>query len=418
MRVVSCWVWSSRSRTVLVWRPVVSGTAYSAYMRWSPPGVRGARRITLVRATTSICTNAGVPSCMRVPPETGRPVTGRRSSIARSNAREILRAAAMPVVPARKPNSLATNAHGLPSIVARPVHPDRFLAPRGWRRIAGVGRRAGSDVPSLAGLRVVAYRVHVQIRVRFYAELVDLAGDAEVEVPFGRSRSVKDLIEAIGVPHPEIALIVVDGEPVDFDHLVTGGESVAVYPPLHSLDLSGVTTVAPAPVPPRFVLDVHLGTLARRLRLLGFDCWYRTDVDDAQLADVAVTERRILLTRDRGLLMRRVITHGYCPRSNDPDRQALEVVRRFRLADRLAPMTRCVHCNGRLRPVTKADVLDRLPVRTRSEFDDFVRCERCAQVYWPGSHIDATDDFLARAAAVGGRARTPAAARGASADLP
>jgi uncharacterized protein len=140
----------------------------------------------------------------------------------------------------------------------------------------------------------------VRIRVRFYAELADLAGDAEVAAPFGEPRSVKDLIEALGVPHPEVALVVVDDEPVGFDHLLTGGEHVAVFPPFHGIDLDGVTTVAPPPIEPRFVLDVHLGTLTRRLRLLGFDCWYRTDADDDELAAVAVEDDRILLTRDRG----------------------------------------------------------------------------------------------------------------------
>jgi uncharacterized protein len=238
----------------------------------------------------------------------------------------------------------------------------------------------------------------VRIRVRFYAELADLAGDAEVAAPFGEPRSVKDLIEALGVPHPEVALVVVDDEPVGFDHLLTGGEHVAVFPSFHGIDLDGVTTVAPPPIEPRFVLDVHLGTLTRRLRLLGFDCWYRTDADDDELAAVAVEDDRILLTRDRGLLMRRVITHGYCPRSDDPELQALEVIRRFDLVPSMAPLTRCVNCNGGLTPVDKAEVFDRLPPRTRAAFDDFARCDACGQVYWPGSHVDAVNGFLERAA--------------------
>lgn len=237
----------------------------------------------------------------------------------------------------------------------------------------------------------------VRTRVRFYAELADLAGDGEVEAPFGEPRSVKDLVESLGVPHPEIALVLVDDEPVGFDHLLSGGERVAVFPPFHGIDLAGVRTVAPPPVEPRFVLDVHLGTLTRRLRLLGFDSWYRTDADDDELATVAVDDRRILLTRDRGLLMRRVVSHGYCPRSDDPELQALEVIRRFDLVSRMAPLTRCVNCNGELAPVDKADVLDLLPPRTRVEFDEFARCGRCGQVYWPGSHVDAVDGFLARA---------------------
>lgn len=234
-----------------------------------------------------------------------------------------------------------------------------------------------------------------RIRLRAYAELVDFLEAAEIELPFGGARSVKDLVEAAGIPHPEIALLLVDGRPADFDHLLTGGERVAAYPPFHDLEVEA-SLWPPPPEPRRFVLDVHLGTLARRLRLLGFDAWYRTDADDALLADVAVDEERILLTRDRGLLMRRVITHGYCPRSDDPEEQALEVVHRYALAPRRAPLTRCVPCNGELVGVRATQVWDRIEPRTRATFDRFAQCVDCGQVYWPGSHLDAVDGFLAR----------------------
>jgi uncharacterized protein len=237
----------------------------------------------------------------------------------------------------------------------------------------------------------------VRIRVRAYAELVDLAGDAELEVPFGRPRSVKDLVESVGIPHPEVALLLVDGREVGFGHLLTGGERVAVYPPFHDLEPTASLWPEP-PEPRRFVLDVHLGTLARRLRLLGFDAWYRTHADDAELAEVAVCEGRILLTRDLQLLMRRAIVHGYCPRSDDPEEQALEVTRRYDLARRRAPLTRCVRCNGTLVEVAKAEVADELPARTRAAFDRFARCVTCGQVYWPGSHLAAIDGFLDRIA--------------------
>lgn len=234
------------------------------------------------------------------------------------------------------------------------------------------------------------------VELRFYGDLADLAGEVEVAVPLGAPRSVKDAVESCGVPHPEVGLLVVDAEPVGFDHLLEGGERVAVYPPFHRIDLSGVTTVTPPPVPPRFVLDVHLGTLTRRLRLLGLDCWYRTDADDRRLAEVAVADRRILLTRDRGLLMRRVISHGYGPRSDDPEQQALEVVRRYGHLDHLAPWTRCIRCNGRLDPVTRNEVWEQLPPRTRATADAFARCSDCGKVYWHGSHVAAMRGFVER----------------------
>ncbi len=241
----------------------------------------------------------------------------------------------------------------------------------------------------------------MSIRVRAAADLVGLVGTDEVHVePTGR-RSVKDLVEAVGIPHPEIGLLVVDGTTVGFGHQIHDGELVEVYPPDHGrVDGSSTSLWPEPPEPRRFVLDVHLGTLARRLRLLGFDSWYRTDTDDATLATIAVDEGRILLTRDRKLLMRRELVHGYVPRSDDPETQAVEVVARYRLAERRAPLTRCARCNGELTPVAKAEIVDRLPPRTRREFDTFARCGSCAQVYWPGSHLEAIEGFLDRVASL------------------
>jgi uncharacterized protein len=243
--------------------------------------------------------------------------------------------------------------------------------------------------------------------VRFYAQLVDLADAAELDVPVGEPRSVKDLIEAQGVPHPEIGLVVVDGQPVSLQHRISGGERVAVYPPLRSLAPPARPDAVAPPVPPRFVADVHLGTLARRLRLLGFDTWYTTDATDRQLARCAAEEHRILLTRDRGLLMRRVIDLGYCPRSPDPDRQLDEVVERYDLGDHLAPGTRCVTCNGRLAPALLDEVADHVPPRTRRAFDTYARCQSCGQVYWPGAHGAALERIVERATQAGDGARPP-----------
>ena len=244
----------------------------------------------------------------------------------------------------------------------------------------------------------------MQVQVRLYGQLSDLSDGRELSVPVGAPRSVKDLVESVGVPHPEIALLVVDDVPVGFDHPVVGGERVAVYPPFASLDLDGVTTVWPAPIAPRFVLDVHLGTLTRRLRVLGFDSWYRSDATDTDLADVAVADRRILLTRDRGLLMRRVIVHGYCPRSDDPDEQLAEVARRYDLADDIAPLTRCARCNGALEPVDPGSVHDEVPPRTRIAFRTFARCTVCQRVYWRGAHHGALLRIIRGVSAEGGAA--------------
>ncbi|MEX2504389.1 MAG: Mut7-C RNAse domain-containing protein [Egicoccus sp.] len=246
------------------------------------------------------------------------------------------------------------------------------------------------------------------VEVRCYAGLVDLAGEAEQHVPVGAPRSVKDVVESIGVPHVEVGLLVVDGIAVDFDHRIRGGERVAAYPPFTAVRPPAGSDLFPAPPDPRrFVLDVHLGTLARRLRWLGFDTWWRRDADDGELASVSADQHRILLSRDRGLLMRREVVHGYCPRSQDPELQLLEVAERYRLAVRTAPGTRCIHCNAGLEPVDKAEVVDRLPPRVRTGQNRFTRCTSCGRVYWPGTHRGLLDQVTARVQEHGGSGGLP-----------
>jgi uncharacterized protein len=235
------------------------------------------------------------------------------------------------------------------------------------------------------------------VSLRLYAELADLAGGPRHLVPVAATRTVKDLVESVGVPHVEVALLLCDDVPVTFDHRVHGGERVSALPPLRHLGHEGAPVAAlPPPPHPRFVCDVHLGTLSRRLRLLGLDTLYDRTWEDAQLAGLAAREGRILLSRDRGLLKRRSVTHGYLPRSDDPDEQVVEVVHRFALGPHLAPATRCVHCNGDLVPVDRHEVAAEVPPRTLASIDRYARCTGCGQLFWPGSHLDALAPLIER----------------------
>lgn len=226
---------------------------------------------------------------------------------------------------------------------------------------------------------------------RFYAELNDFLTPERrfttFACSFEVSPSVKDMIEALGVPHTEVDLILVNGESMDFSYRVQDGDRISVYPVFETIDISPIVRVRPHPLrEPRFVLDIHLGRLARYLRLLGFDTLYRNDFQDEELARISRAQRRILLTRDRGRLKRNEVTHGYCVRATAPREQLVEVLRRFDLFRIVAPFTRCLRCNGHLQPVRKEDVLHRLPPRVRQQYDEFCACQACGQVYWKGSH--------------------------------
>ena len=177
------------------------------------------------------------------------------------------------------------------------------------------------------------------------------------------------------------------GSSVDFACRVRDGDRVSVYPVFEAFDIAPLTRLRPEPLrEPRFVLDTHLGRLAAYLRMMGFDALYQNRAEDAGLAQVSRDERRILLTRDVGLLKRGAVTHGYFVRETNAHRQLAEIVRRFDLARLLSPFSRCMRCNTPLEPVSKEDVLACIPERAAALHDDFRRCPGCARVYWPGSH--------------------------------
>lgn len=198
--------------------------------------------------------------------------------------------------------------------------------------------------------------------------------------------SVKDAIESCGVPHPEVDLILIDGLPVDFAFQLRReyeGEILGVHdsPERFSnarLQIRGIA---------RFVADGHLGKLARFLRLLGIDVAYDRSTEDRRLLEIAVAEERVLLTRDRRLLMHSIVQHGYYPRSQMPDEQTLEVVRRFQLGSAFAPYTRCLRCNAALDSVSKSEIFSQLEPLTQIYYEDFRRCAGCGKIYWPGSHF-------------------------------
>jgi len=226
---------------------------------------------------------------------------------------------------------------------------------------------------------------------RFYEELNDHLPPERRKRDFAHAFSgapaVKDVIEALGVPHTEVELILVNGESVDFTRPLADGDRVSVYPVFEGVDVTPLLRVRERPLrQTRFVLDGHLGRLATSLRMLGFDTAWLNDAHDAELARVSSEEHRILLTRDRGLLKRSIVTHGYWVRETRPRLQVAEVVRRFDLFGRVAPFSRCLRCNTPLAEVAKEAVLDRLPPRVRESRDRFKSCPGCGGLFWEGTH--------------------------------
>jgi uncharacterized protein with PIN domain len=240
-----------------------------------------------------------------------------------------------------------------------------------------------------------------QVNISFLDELKDLLPEGdwtqELTIPSKGDQSIKHIIESLGIPHTEVGLLIVNEQSAEFDYLLQSGDVVNVYPAGPQLDrLSGLFIDGKLTLEPRFILDNHLGKLAAYLRMFGFDAAYRNDFQDDELAKVAVNSNRILLTRDRQLLMRKIIRYGYLIRSLDPEYQMLEIFHRFDLTDQTAPFHRCLRCNSPLKSIDKVEILHRLQPLTKKYFQEFHICPDCQQLYWKGSHYERMKQLITR----------------------
>lgn len=245
----------------------------------------------------------------------------------------------------------------------------------------------------------------VKADFRFYEELNDFLVRERRKRSFGYAcperATVKHAIEALGVPHTEVEIILVNGRSVGFSYVVQEGDRISVYPQFESLDVSSLLRLRSQPLRrTRFVADAHLGALAKYLRMLGFDTVFDARLTDAELAVLSAGQQRVLLSRDRDLLMHRVITHGCYIRARDPRTQLREIVDRLDLYRSINAFTRCMQCNAVLRVVPKCEVLARLPENTEKYHERFAVCTACDKVYWEGSHhrcmTGLVEDLLAR----------------------
>lgn len=232
-----------------------------------------------------------------------------------------------------------------------------------------------------------------KITIRFYEELNDFLPEPKKKIRFeygffGRT-SVKDLIEAIGVPHVEIDMILVNGNSVGFDHIINDADDISVYPVFESFDIKDVQHLRPNPLrETKFVLDVHLGKLSRILRMLGFDTFYKNNLADDEIISISLNEHRTILTRDLGLLKRKVVNHGYYVRNTNPELQTIEVVNRFQLENNIQEFTRCIECNYVLQSIEKDKIIDQLLPKVKQIYNEFFICPNCLKIYWHGSHVE------------------------------
>lgn len=227
---------------------------------------------------------------------------------------------------------------------------------------------------------------------RFYEELNDFlpARNRKISIPYSfiGNPAVKDAIEALGIPHVEVDLILVNSQSVDFTYRLQNADYVSVYPAFENIDITPVIRLRNKPLRNvKFITDVHLGKLTKYLRLCGFDTFSQPDCNDTDITRISLNDKRSILTRDKELLKNKKITHGYWVRSQAPSEQIKEVLIRFDLKNLINPFTRCMECNGVLTPVTKEKISEIILPKTRQYFEDFKKCPDCHRIYWEGSHF-------------------------------
>ncbi len=234
---------------------------------------------------------------------------------------------------------------------------------------------------------------------RIYAELNDFLPKQKKQVSFEYSFAgplkVHEAILSLHIPLSEVDLILVNGCSKGVDYWISNGDYISVYPVFESFNISSLNSLRPEPLRnSKFILDVHLGKLAKFLRMAGFDTLYSSTFKDAEIIDISVESGRIILTRDNGLLRSVKVKHGYYIRNIDPVKQFKEVVSKFDLGSQFKPMERCLKCNNLLEMAVKEELPGKIKPDILNRFSHFYTCRQCNHIYWHGSHYDRMKAFL------------------------
>jgi len=227
---------------------------------------------------------------------------------------------------------------------------------------------------------------------RFYEELNDLLPrhrrKVDFRAAFKEKRSIKDMIESLGVPHTEVDLILVNGQSVDFTYILEDGDRVSVYPTFESLNIENVTCLRGMPLrKTRFIADVNLGDIAKLMRTLGFDVSFDPGLSNREIINISNREKRIILTKSKSLLKFKEVSHGVFIRPGTRVEQVKRIMDRLDIKDQAKPFSRCLLCNGLLKGIAKEEVVNRIPAKTKVCCDAYSLCESCNQLYWNGTHM-------------------------------
>lgn len=230
-----------------------------------------------------------------------------------------------------------------------------------------------------------------KVTFRFYEELNDfLPADrqkTDFEIDFKSKRSIKDMIEALGVPHVEVDLILINGKSVDFNYIIQAEDRVSVYPVFESLNIEKVTHLRKIPLRcTKFIANVNLGEITKYMRLLGFDVYFDPAISAQEIIKISKNENRIILTKSRKLLKFKEVSHGIFIRPGKTEDQVRRIMDFLDIKNQVRPFSRCLLCNTRLEKIPKENIRDRIPPKVKELYDEYNHCTSCDRIYWKGSH--------------------------------
>ena len=242
-------------------------------------------------------------------------------------------------------------------------------------------------------------KIMIDITIRCYAELNDHLLPEQRYTNFRISLpsilSIEELCNQLHIKSDEVDLVLVNGHSVDLTYQIKQDDYISIYPVFESIDIGSVTNVRDVPLRQvKFVLDVHLGKLARHLRLFGFDTLYQHDYSDDVLLNISLSQHRILLSRDASLMSNKLLTHAHLINNTNPRLQLIEVLKYFDLFNLCNPFSRCIECNSLLQPVPKEDIILRIPPLVKEWCNEYQICAPCDRIYWRGSHFQKMDIFV------------------------
>lgn len=231
-----------------------------------------------------------------------------------------------------------------------------------------------------------------KLTLRFYEELNDFLPKhrrkTDFEIQFKGKRSIKDLIESLGVPHTEVDLILVDGKSVGFNYIPQDNDRVSVYPVFELLNITGVTHLRKIPLRrSKFIADINLGDIVKYMRALGFDLYYDSSLSNRDIIEISKKENRIILTKNRKLLKFKDVSHGLFIRPGTTKEQIRRIINYLDIKDDIRPFSRCLQCNTLLRVVQKEKISNRIPPMTKASCDEYTHCPSCDKIYWKGTHF-------------------------------